>query len=539
MDSSAVILVVDDMEGMRRIIVNSLIKMGLKNVLLAVNGLEAWRLLEGQPVDMVISDWNMPVMSGLELLQRIRATPRVAKLPVLMMTAETERHQVELAINAGVSGYMVKPFSMATLEAKLKKLMSADHAALAAGAPAVPVVARGKGAMPFAAVAPTLLEAGQGPKPTLLVVDDLPDNLDVLVELLSGDYQVKVANSGERALKILASGKPPDLILLDVMMPGMDGFEVCHRIKQNPTISDIPLIFLTAITETVDVARGFAAGAVDFIHKPAEPPILRARIATHLKLRRAFIELKRNRVELIERNAVLEDNIRLRDEVERIAQHDLKGPVAGIISFSEHLISDAGLAEEHRQIVQYIEQSAYRVLDLVNLSLDLHKMERGSYEFHPSRVDLAQVIERVVREAASELLVRQIELIRTLDGHALADGHGAPAAADDLLCYSMFGNLIRNAMEAAPEQSSITIAMRNEPGWVEIALGNSGAVPAEIRDIFFDKFSTAGKSGGTGLGTFSARLMATTQGGDIHMQTSDDPAGTIVTVRLPAAPGAA
>ena len=114
------------------------------------------------------------------------------------------------------------------------------------------------------------------------MVDDVPDNLDVLVELLSDSYQVRAANSGERALKILDSGKIPDLILLDVMMPDMDGFEVCKRIKANPASADVPVIFLTAMSETTDVTKGFALGAVDFVTKPADPPILRARIATHL-----------------------------------------------------------------------------------------------------------------------------------------------------------------------------------------------------------------------------------------------------------------
>lgn len=391
MDYSTIFLVVDDMEGMRRILTNSLHQMGMQNIVTAAHGAEAWRLIQAQPVDVVISDWNMPVMSGLDLLKKIRANPKHANLPVLMMTAETERHQVQVAIEAGVSEYMIKPFNVGALEAKLKKVIDQPHPKTLRSLGHVPAILKRKGMSSRHKSIPNelALAANAAPdaelsKPTLLVVDDVPDNLDVLVELLSNNYQVRAANSGERALKILDSGKIPDLILLDVMMPEMDGFEVCRRIKANPASADIPVIFLTAMSESTDVAKGFALGAVDFVTKPADPPILRARIDTHLKLRQAFTELKRNRIELIEQNAVLQDNIRLRDEFDRIAQHDLKNPVAGIINFSSSLLSDLQVSEEHKEIVRYIEQAAYSVLNMVNLSLDLYKMEQGTYEFNVS-----------------------------------------------------------------------------------------------------------------------------------------------------------
>ena len=123
MNYDMVFLVVDDMEGMRRILTNSLNQIGVKTVITAVNGAEAWRIIQAQPVDVVISDWNMPVMTGLDLLKKIRESTQHANLPVLMMTAETERHQVQIAIEAGVSGYMVKPFNVGALESKIKRVI--------------------------------------------------------------------------------------------------------------------------------------------------------------------------------------------------------------------------------------------------------------------------------------------------------------------------------------------------------------------------------------------------------------------------------
>jgi len=540
MNYSMVFLVVDDMEGMRRILTNSLTQMGMKNVLTAVNGADAWRIIRSQPVDVVISDWNMPVMTGLDLLKKIRADAQHADLPVLMMTAETERHQVQIAVEAGVSGYMVKPFNVAALESKIKKVVEQPRPKILKAAGYAPAILKKSPAgqanwnTPRNAILAADGSVIEGaPRPTLLVVDDVPDNLDVMVELLSGDYQVKVASSGERALKILDSGKIPDLILLDVMMPDMDGFEVCRRIKANPVTADIPVIFLTAMSETTDVTKGFEIGAVDFVTKPADPPILKARIDTHLKLRRSFAELKRNRIALIEQNAVLQDNIRLRDDVERIAQHDVKSPIAGIISFSSSLLGDERVSNEHKEVIKYIEQAAYSVLNMVNLSLDLYKMELGSYEFNPGTVDLVALLRRITQEAQSELASRQIEVKFSEDGvttKELADVH---ILGDELLCYSMFSNLFKNAMEASHAGSVLAIDVRPSAQMVLVRMTNDTAVAPDIRETFFDKFSTSGKPGGTGLGTYSANLIAKTQGGQITMETSDSLPSTTITVSLP------
>ena len=124
-------------------------------------------------------------------------------------------------------------------------------------------------------------------RPTVLVVDDTPDNLVLMSGLLKDEYRVKVANSGERALKIAISDSPPDLILLDIMMPEMDGYEVCKRIKAYPQTRRIPVIFLTAMAEVEDETKGLALGAVDYITKPISPPIVLARVRTHLALKAA------------------------------------------------------------------------------------------------------------------------------------------------------------------------------------------------------------------------------------------------------------
>ncbi|HZT33748.1 MAG TPA: response regulator [Bryobacteraceae bacterium] len=130
-----------------------------------------------------------------------------------------------------------------------------------------------------------------GQKKLILLVDDVPANIRVAHEILKHLYKTRVATSGAMALEAVKATPPPDLILLDVMMPEMDGFEVCTRLKADPTTRKIPVIFVTAMTETVDETRGFAVGAVDYIHKPFSPPVLLARLDAHLKLREAYEQL--------------------------------------------------------------------------------------------------------------------------------------------------------------------------------------------------------------------------------------------------------
>jgi len=122
-------------------------------------------------------------------------------------------------------------------------------------------------------------------KKTVLVVDDAPANIQVVNSILKDTYKIRIATNGAKALELVGVAPPPDLILLDIMMPGMDGYEVCTRLKGDPGTKDIPVIFLTGQTETADETRGFEVGAVDYIHKPFSPAVVKARVQTHLVLR--------------------------------------------------------------------------------------------------------------------------------------------------------------------------------------------------------------------------------------------------------------
>jgi len=138
--------------------------------------------------------------------------------------------------------------------------------------------------------------------PKILVVDDAPENLMVMESILSKDYSLKLFNDSSEALEY-AFANPPDLILLDVMMPKIDGYEICRRLKANPKLSDVPIIFITSKTDIEDEERGFSVGASDFIHKPISAPIVTARVKTHIKIKFMLDYLKFENTHLQE-NAV-------------------------------------------------------------------------------------------------------------------------------------------------------------------------------------------------------------------------------------------
>jgi PAS domain S-box-containing protein len=233
---------------------------------------------------------------------------------------------------------------------------------------------------------------------------------------------------------------------------------------------------------------------------------------------------------LREMNLALEESVRLREEVDRISRHDLKTPLNSIIGIPRLLRDSGRLSKEDGELLAFVEQAGYRLLDMVNLSLDMFRMEEGSYPLAPKAVDLRETLRKVVHDLSGYAGLKKIALA--------AEGPQLYALAEELLCYSMLGNLLKNAIEASPEGAAVKVSIAAAGNEVRIDVHNAGAVPQAVRARFFDKYSTAGKLGGTGLGTYSARLMARTQHGEVDMLTSES-SGTTVSVRLLAAPAPA
>ena len=360
---------------------------------------------------------------------------------------------------------------------------------------------------------------------TVLVIDDAPADIAVLREELKTHYRVLAATDHLSALRILRSSPRPDLVLLDVMMPGMDGYQLCRDLKADVATRDIPVIFVTAKDADENEAEGFEAGCVDYITKPVNPHLVRSRVKAH-------VELKLAREDLERQNEVLRENARLREEVEAMGRHDLKNPLMAVMNVPRLLQADTNLTDDQRRLLQIVVDAAHGMLEMINRSIDMYRMETGTYTLRPVPVDVLEILARIRTGLAT--LVDEKNLTWSVSCSPAAPAQ-APirALGEDLLVYTMLANLVRNALEASPVRGKIAIVVEKGTT-VVIAIHNAGAVPERVRPRFFEKHSTEGKTHGAGLGAYSARLIACTLGGSIRFETSEE-AGTTVTVELPGA----
>lgn len=260
------VLVVDAVENMRSVISSILTETGFGRVLTTSNGAKAVQLLAVTSVDMVIAEAKLPKLDGLALLQHIRQNELLANIPFIMMSSELEQSGVMQAIELKVSDYIAKPFSARILRARIFRALGQSQ----------PVVK--------AAVVSDDADKKKLNQQQILVVDDVPDNIQLISSVLRPDYLVKAATSGEIALKICAAEPQPDIVLLDIMMPEMDGFEVCRRLKSNPDTQHITIIFLTAADTSEHIIKGLELGAADYITKPIYPPVMQARVKNHCRM---------------------------------------------------------------------------------------------------------------------------------------------------------------------------------------------------------------------------------------------------------------
>lgn len=357
----------------------------------------------------------------------------------------------------------------------------------------------------------------------VLAVDDEPTNLKIMNENYKNDFQLSFANSGKQALEV-AIQLQPDIILLDIMMPEMDGYETCRQLKENNTTKQIPILFVSALGEEENETLGFDAGGIDFITKPFNAVILKSRINAH-------IELKIARDKLIKQNEILKENERLRDDIDGITRHDLKTPLLGMINFPKFVLNKADLSEKHAQYLKKTISLAYKMLKMINLSLDMYKMEKGTYQFRPVIVDVIPIISEIIDELSILIRDKILNVSIRLDGEMTDANTIFTILGEPLLIYSMLSNLIKNAVEASPPETDISINLINGEFTI-ISIHNQGTVLDSVKERFFEKYVTAGKESGTGLGTYSAKLITEIHNGEILIE-SNDSTGTIIKVLLP------
>jgi DNA-binding response OmpR family regulator len=350
-------------------------------------------------------------------------------------------------------------------------------------------------------------------KSKILIVDDAQENLFLLKSLLEDDYHLFVAQKGAIALQI-AKKQHPDLILLDIMMPEMDGYEVCQHLKADNSTKEIPIIFITSRTKTEDEIKGFNVGGVDYITKPINPMVVMARVKAQMAVKYA--------------HELLKENMKLREDAARIMNHDLKSPLTSIIS-SSNLIerSSSNLTPKQKRWNKRISKAGNKLLQMINMSLGIFKMEQGTYSYDPLPVDIIPVLNDIFNDFQQILTDKDITFEIVMNDIGLSEWDRFEVLGEQILFYSLLSNLIKNAIEASPPAEKLRIMLVDNEQ-MSIAIQNQGVVPEELRDTFFEKYASFGKKGGTGLGTYSAKLITETMGGKISMTSSEENGTTIL-----------
>lgn len=224
--------------------------------------------------------------------------------------------------------------------------------------------------------------------------------------------------------------------------------------------------------------------------------------------------------------------VKLREDVEKITRHDLKTPLNAVINLP-HLLASEEDDPERRNILKMIQDAGYKMNGLINRSHDIYKMEEGLYELQPSQVDAVKLLNRIRTDLEDLLLIKESGLLIKIDSKNVSRGQEFKIEGEELLLFSMFANLIKNSAEATVKGNPISINFKKDAEQIYIEIHNTGAVPEEMRTKFFSKYSTSGKRSGTGLGTYSASLIARVHGGQMKMKTSEL-TGTTIIITLPA-----
>jgi signal transduction histidine kinase len=332
--------------------------------------------------------------------------------------------------------------------------------------------------------------------PNILIVDDIPANVLLLVRMLAErGYRPRPVSSGKLALEA-ARAEPPDLILLDITMPEMNGYEVCEQLKADAALKDIPVIFVSALHETMDKVKAFRAGAVDYVTKPFQFEEVYARVQTQLQLHR------------------LE---KLRDDLTHMVVHDLRNPLSVIFAFLDLLDLDESkdTSDSIRSFTALARHSAEELRNMISSILDVSKMGEGEMKLQREPCDLCALIRGVV--AATQPLPGRRTV--TLE----APESSLTVMADAGLIRRVFQNLLSNALNYTPTGGAVRMVATLSSEAIRVTVTDSGpGIAAENHRRIFEKFGqveSLDNRTGTGLGLTFCKLAVEAHGGRIGVES--------------------
>ncbi|MFC2130347.1 response regulator [Bacteroidota bacterium] len=362
----------------------------------------------------------------------------------------------------------------------------------------------------------------------VLIVDDIPENVDILGEVLS-EYQCMIALSGSKALKI-AESKLPDIILLDIMMPEMDGFEVCRRLKANEKTKDIPVIFITAKNSVDDESQGLELGAVDFISKPISPPVVKARVKTHLELSEKQKDLENlnelldqlvvERTEkLIRANMKLSTLDKAKNQFIGLLSHELRTPLMGI-NGNAKLIGEVSSDPVIKDCCADILLSEERLRKFSEIALLITSINSETYLMNFNEELISEFIDSSIYTSSELIKNRNIEIIKNIKNNDVL------VKADYSLLKKVFDSVMENAVKFSPNDSSILVkdGYYNEKYKVTIKDNGNGFPEANI-DKQFEMFSTdnlMSHTEGTGLSLVASKAIMDAHNFEIKLSNSEN-----------------
>jgi signal transduction histidine kinase len=348
--------------------------------------------------------------------------------------------------------------------------------------------------------------------PSILVVDDTPANLHLLTRMLEDwGYKVRCVTSGKSALQT-AKHDPPDLILLDILMPEMNGYEVCECLKEDEQLAEIPVIFISALNETMDKVKAFQVGGVDYVTKPFQLKEVQARVATHLELHRQKHLIQ----ESYEQLRQLEE---LRDNLVHMVVHDMRNPLTSIKGFLHILdmVEGETMSEDGRKYVQIATSATDNLIELTSSLLDISKMEAGKMTLDLSECHLIDLISEVMGKVESLRENREL----TLEVPA----EPVTVLGDAGLLARIIQNLLGNALKFTPDGGRISVGLEADQHSVRVYVRDTGpGIPPESRKRIFEKFGQVTAQGNrqqysTGLGLTFCKLAVEAHGGSIAVDS--------------------
>lgn len=367
-------------------------------------------------------------------------------------------------------------------------------------------------------------------QPTILIIDDDSTNIDLLLTYFElSDFHVITANTGKSGIQ-QALTQQPNLILLDVMMPGIDGFETCRRLKANPSTRDIPVIFMTALSETKTKLTGFEVGGVDYIAKPFYHEEVLARVNVHLSLQRLQAQLQNQNRQL----QTLNDN---KDRFLSIIANDLKKPFASIFIAAEetrqHL--DARTYDRAGQSIEQLQAAIDNYSDLLDNLLLWSQLQHDLIPFHPQALDMANIVAKQIALFTPHALEKGITVYNHLSDRL-------PIRADLNMLDTTIRNLLSNAIKFTKPDGSVGIQAHTNHDAVTLNISDTGVgipqekLPALFRiDTPYRQLGTSDEKG-TGLGLILCNEFVKKHGGRIWAE-SQIGQGSTFHIELPLSPG--